>query len=105
MEAAGFDPVRWTGHCGLVRTWMQAGASEALIVRVIRRVMERGTAQPSHFGYFDKAVRAELAQEPPVVAEVASADGGAGARAYVARYQAWLDAGMPGAPPLRAVAA
>jgi hypothetical protein len=94
MEAAGFDPARWTGHCGQVATWLKAGASEALILRVIRRVMARGSARPGHFGYFDKAVRAAMEAEGEVrVASVPVVDPAREARARefnqaVARWQA-----------------
>lgn len=110
-EAAGFDPVRWTGTTGIVRDWLAAGADEALVVGVIRGVMERpNPPAPRHLGYFDKAVREAVAQRgarPAVVAvaEPVSADGGAAARAYLARFAAWQAAGMPGSPPLRQAAA
>lgn len=61
LEIAGINPVSFTGHFGLVRTWMGLGADERLIVETVRTVMARGSARPAGIQYFDKAVREALA--------------------------------------------
>lgn len=95
MEAAGFDPVRWVGHCGQVRTWLSLGASEGLILSTIRRVMARPGVRPQHFGYFDKAVREAMAEAAPVAVQPASLR----VEAYAAAFDAWQRGGMCGPAP------
>lgn len=104
MDAAGFDPARWQGHFGLVRTWLELGASEALILRVVARLAARPGARPRHFGFFDDAVREELAAMPAVVA-AAPSEYAEPAAEYNARYEAWESAGRLGEAPQRRRAA
>jgi hypothetical protein len=106
MDAAGFDAARWTGHCGKVAAWWRQGASEALILSVIRRVMARGNVAPSHFGYFDSAMREALAAEGargvPVVASVVDASLQP-ADEFLAEVAAWENGGRMGRMPVRRV--
>lgn len=102
MEAAGFDPVRWQGHCGMVASWWRAGASEALILATIRRVMARTTKVPQHFGFFDAAMKEAMQAEGGAVQPVAGADPQreAKAAAFNAELDRWVAGGCVGPMPV-----
>jgi hypothetical protein len=104
MEAAGFDPARWGGHCGQVATWLKQGADEALILATIRRVMARGPAAPQHFGYFDRAMQEALGARSVAPVVVAAVDASLEPVAdYMRRVDAWEESGRRGVPPVRRV--
>lgn len=106
MEAAGFDPVRWQGDCRSVASWWRQGASEALILATIRRVMARETASPRHFGYFDGAVREALRTEGArqVVAMPVGAGNSEEAKAHARALEVYVANGCVGPMPVRGYA-
>ena len=63
IDAAGFDPARWSGTVGVVAEWLNAGADEATIVETIR-----AKARPDvrSLRYFGQAI-AEAVQRGGVV--------------------------------------
>lgn len=103
MEAAGFDPVRWTGTCGWVATWWREGASEALILGTIRRVMARGNVRPDGFKYFNAAIREAMAAEgagQPVAVRSGAADSEE-SKAWAERMRVYVANGCQGPMPVR----
>jgi hypothetical protein len=104
-EAAGLDPVRGAWTFGPVRQWLEAGADETLILRVVLAVMARpNRPYPKGLGYFSQAVMAELAVAP--VAEALPAEAWSESAAdYNARCDAWEARGRVGSPPVRQRAA
>lgn len=106
MDAAGFDPARWQGNCRQVAAWWQAGASEALILATIRRVMARGTVKPNHFGYFDKAIAEAMKAEGAVV-PMRAVDGvrDDAAESWASVMEAYVAGGCQGPMPVRECAA
>lgn len=91
--AAGFDPVRWPGDYAIVRTWLAAGAGEALILEAIERVMARPRPpSPRDLRYFDGIVREAMRMARP-------ADGGRRCPAWAVAVDKWRAEGAVGAPP------
>lgn len=105
-EAAGLDPARGAWTFGPVRSWLEAGADEALILRVVRQVMGRpNPPQPQGLGYFGKAVLAELEVRPVVVASEPGVVWAETAAEFNARLDAFERGGMRGDVPVRRRAA
>ncbi len=50
IDAAGFDPARWTGTVGIVAEWLNAGADEATIVETIRAKARPDVRSLRYFG-------------------------------------------------------
>lgn len=111
MEAAGFDPVRWPGNCNILATWLRAGASEALILSTIRRVMAHRKQDPLHFGFFKGAIEEALAAErsrqaePVTVSAPGDAEREERSKAYQREFHAWKANGMVGPAPIWGAAA
>lgn len=91
-EAAGFDPVRWTGHYGIVRQWLADGATIDLIRDVISAKMAAG-ARPNQLGYFTKAIGEALAR-PRAVADLTE-----GSRDFTRAMADWYGGGRKGPMP------
>lgn len=105
-EAAGLDPARGAWTFGPVRSWLEAGADEALILRVVRQVMGRpNPPQPQGLGYFGKAVLAELEVRPVAVASEPGVVWAETAAEFNARLDAFERGGMRGDVPVRRRAA
>ena len=91
VEAAGWDRASFSGHFGIIRTWLMAGADRELIVSVIERVTARSPGRASGLGYFDKAMRAEIAAYRAPAPATNSA--------WNAAVEDWKRRGCPGQAP------
>ena len=78
------------GQTGIVRSWLNGGATEGVILSTIAAKRRSGI---NHLGYFTKAI-AEAALRPPSPAEL-----GARSRAFDAAMQAWCEGGKVGGMP------